>query len=57
MRYGIALAAAATDPDTRQGSVDFFHSEYETDNFIAKMKTPVITFMNGITSKELKQAS
>ncbi|KAI8458752.1 ClpP/crotonase-like domain-containing protein [Phakopsora pachyrhizi] len=31
-------------------SIDFFRTEYRLDSFIAKMSTPVICFLDGITS-------
>lgn len=45
-----AIVKAAQDPKTQQEAVDFFKDEYECDRFIAHMKKPIVTFMDGITS-------
>ena len=46
-----AATEAAKKDETRSQALEFFRSEYELDNKIARMKTPIITFMDGITSK------
>lgn len=37
------------DPTKKQMAVSFFRSEYVLDSFIAKMSTPVVCFLDGIT--------
>ena len=46
-----ALASALEDKAKWSECTDFFHKEYELDSFIAKMKTPVVSFLHGASSK------
>lgn len=41
----------ARNPETRSKAVNFFKKEYECDRYIAHMKKPIVTFMDGTTSK------
>jgi enoyl-CoA hydratase/carnithine racemase len=45
-----ALTENARNPETRSKAVDFFKKEYECDRYIAHMKKPIVTFMDGTTS-------
>ncbi|PLW24885.1 hypothetical protein PCASD_24979 [Puccinia coronata f. sp. avenae] len=42
-------AAESEDVAKQKESVRFFRSEYVLDSFIAKMSTPVVCFLDGIT--------
>lgn len=46
-----AIVKAIQDPSKRLYGAEFFKNEYETDNFIAKMRKPVVAIMDGITSE------
>jgi len=45
----VALTENARNPETRSKAVDFFKKEYECDRYIAHMKKPIVTFMDGTT--------
>lgn len=47
----LAKYAASEDPEVQRRAVEFFQGEYELDAYIAKMTTPVVCFLDGITSK------
>ncbi|PLW58544.1 hypothetical protein PCANC_00187 [Puccinia coronata f. sp. avenae] len=45
----LVKAAESEDAAKQKESVGFFRSEYVLDSFIAKMSTPVVCFLDGIT--------
>lgn len=49
--HDTALVRSVQKEETRQEAVDFFRDEYTLDREIALMKKPVISFMDGATSK------
>ena len=46
----VDLVNAAREEATRSDSVDFFQLEYTLDRWLARMRTPVVAFADGITS-------
>ncbi|WAQ89498.1 hypothetical protein PtA15_11A187 [Puccinia triticina] len=45
----LVKSVASEDSAQRKTPVDFFRAEYTLDSFIAKMSTPVVCFLDGIT--------
>jgi hypothetical protein len=50
LELALVKAAESEDAAKQKESVGFFRSEYVLDSFIAKMSTPVVCFLDGITS-------
>ncbi len=51
-----ALATALADQSKWADCSAFFHAEYELDGFIAKMKTALVSFLHGASSKQTRWA-
>ena len=46
----VALVKAAKAKETRHQAVGYFQAEYSLDKWLARMQTPVVAFVDGITS-------